>query len=198
MMLRPDAVVTSVTEVTPDFLRAHGARAVMVDLDDTLLAAGSDLLEPDFRDWLVSLRAARIPVVILSNGAHTRVTRWAQELELVGLSLTGKPWGRAFRRGLAELGTPASETAMVGDQLFTDVFGANRAGLTSVLVALAREGRGLAWAPMSLVADDLARGSLARAAGPEADIPVEIRLYRPRARQSPAAERLWALAGSAG
>ena len=135
MMLRPDAVVTSVTEVTPDFLRAHGARAVMVDLDDTLLAAGSDLLEPDFRDWLVSLRAARIPVVILSNGAHTRVTRWAQELELVGLSLTGKPWGRAFRRGLAELGTPASETAMVGDQLFTDVFGANRAGLTSVLVA---------------------------------------------------------------
>ena len=106
MMLRPDAVVTSVTEVTPDFLRAHGARAVMVDLDDTLLAAGSDLLEPGFRDWLVSLRAARIPVVILSNGAHTRVTRWAQELELVGLSLTGKPWGRAFRRGLAELGTP--------------------------------------------------------------------------------------------
>ena len=60
MMLRPDAVVTSVTEVTPDFLRAHGARAVMVDLDDTLLAAGSDLLEPGFRDWLLSLRAARI------------------------------------------------------------------------------------------------------------------------------------------
>lgn len=135
MMLRPDAVVASVTEVTPDFLRARGVRAVMVDLDDTLLAAGSDRLEPPFRAWLASLRAAGIPVVILSNGTHSRVARWAEELELIGLALTGKPWGRAFRRGLAELGTPARETAMVGDQLFTDVFGANRAGLVSVLVA---------------------------------------------------------------
>ncbi len=134
MMLRPDAVVTSVTEVTPDFLHILGVRAVMVDLDDTLLAAGSELLEPLFRVWLESLRLAQIPVVILSNGTHTRVARWAAELELKGLPLTGKPRGHAFRRGLEQLGTPAAETAMVGDQLFTDVLGANRAGLVSVLV----------------------------------------------------------------
>ena len=134
MMLRPDAVVTSVTEVTPDFLHALGVRAVLVDLDDTLLAAGSDLLEPLFTVWLESLRLAQIPVAILSNGAHARVVRWAAELGLEGLPLTGKPRGRAFRRGLEKLGTPARETAMVGDQLFTDVLGANRAGMVSVLV----------------------------------------------------------------
>ncbi|MEA1834862.1 LysR substrate-binding domain-containing protein [Methylobacterium durans] len=65
--------------------------------------------------------------------------------------------------------------------------------LTSVLVAMARDARGIAWAPLSVVADDLERGRLVRAAGAENDIPIEIRLYRPRARQSPAAERLWAL-----
>ncbi|KQP29716.1 LysR family transcriptional regulator [Methylobacterium sp. Leaf104] len=71
--------------------------------------------------------------------------------------------------------------------------------LASVLVAMARDGRGLAWAPMSLVADDLARGTLVRAAGPERDIAIEIRLYRARARQSPPAERLWAaVAGGSG
>ena len=134
MMLRPDAVVGSVTEVTPDFLHRLGVRAVMVDLDDTLLAAGSDLLEPLFEVWLESLRLAQMPVVILSNGTHARVTRWAQELGLEGLHLTGKPRGRAFRRGLDKLGTPARETAMVGDQLFTDVLGANLAGMVSVLV----------------------------------------------------------------
>ncbi len=134
MMLRPDAVVTSVTEVTPDFLHTLGVRAVLVDLDDTLLAAGSDLLEPLFKVWLESLRSAQVPVVILSNGTHARVTRWAQELGLEGLHLTGKPRGRAFRRGLDKLGTPAAETAMVGDQLFTDVLGANLAGMVSVLV----------------------------------------------------------------
>jgi len=66
--------------------------------------------------------------------------------------------------------------------------------LASVLVAMARDGRGLAFAPMSLVADDLARGTLVRAAGLERDVPIEIRLYRARARQSPPAERLWAAA----
>ncbi|MDB5648177.1 LysR family transcriptional regulator [Methylobacterium sp.] len=64
--------------------------------------------------------------------------------------------------------------------------------LASVLVAMARDGRGLAFAPMSLVADDLARGTLVRAGQPERDIAIEIRLYRARARQSPPAERLWA------
>lgn len=134
MMLRPDAVVTSVTEVTPEFLAAYGVRAVLVDLDDTLLAAGSDQLEPLFKSWLGSLQRAGFPVVILSNGERSRVARWAEELEVAGLALMGKPLGRAFRAGLLQLGTPARETAMVGDQLFTDVLGANLAGLVSVLV----------------------------------------------------------------
>ncbi|MDR7037491.1 DNA-binding transcriptional LysR family regulator [Methylobacterium sp. BE186] len=65
--------------------------------------------------------------------------------------------------------------------------------LTSLLVAMARDAHGLAWAPLSVVADDLERGRLVRAGASGGDIPVEIRLYRPRARQSPAAERLWSL-----
>lgn len=69
--------------------------------------------------------------------------------------------------------------------------------LTSVLVAMARDAHGLAWAPLSTVADDLERGRLVRAAGPDDDVPVEIRLYRARARQSPAAERLWSFVASA-
>lgn len=134
MMLRPDAVVTSVTEVTPEFLHTRSVRAVMVDLDDTLLPSGSDSLEPPLRGWLESLSRAGIPVVILSNGTHARVARSARELGVVGLPLMGKPLGRAFQRGLVQLGTSARETAMVGDQLFTDVLGANLAGLVSVLV----------------------------------------------------------------
>lgn len=68
--------------------------------------------------------------------------------------------------------------------------------LTSVLVAMARDAHGLTWAPLSIVADDLERSRLVRAAGPSSDIPVEIRLYRSRARQSPAGERLWSLVES--
>lgn len=135
MLLRPDAVVRSVTEVTPELLRALGVRAVMVDLDDTLVPAGSELLEPLFRAWLGGLVAAGFPVVILSNGERKRVERWSRDLGVRGLAMVGKPFHHGFRRGLALLGTPAHETAMVGDQLFTDVLGANLVGLRSVLVS---------------------------------------------------------------
>lgn len=64
--------------------------------------------------------------------------------------------------------------------------------LASVLTAMARNGRGVAWTALSLVNEDIASGTLMRAGGPDQEIPIEIRLWRPAARQSPAAEALWA------
>lgn len=70
--------------------------------------------------------------------------------------------------------------------------------LAAVLRTLARDGRGVAWLPESLIAEDLARGSLVHAGVPAGDerwtVPVQIRLVRPRARQSKAAESFWTLA----
>jgi DNA-binding transcriptional LysR family regulator len=63
--------------------------------------------------------------------------------------------------------------------------------LASVLAAMARDGRGIAWSPLSLVADDIAGGRLARAGTEDDEVPMAIRLFRPKVRQSPAAEALW-------
>ncbi|MDP1619257.1 LysR family transcriptional regulator [Phenylobacterium sp.] len=69
------------------------------------------------------------------------------------------------------------------------------AQLAMVLLIMAREGRGMAWLPLSLVSRDLAAGTLVRSAASDAwDIPVTIRLHRPHARQSPSAEAFWATA----
>lgn len=65
--------------------------------------------------------------------------------------------------------------------------------LAAVLRAMAQDGRGVAWLPKSLVADDLKAGRLVRAGGAEWDAPVAVRLFRPRARLSGAAEAFWAL-----
>lgn len=65
--------------------------------------------------------------------------------------------------------------------------------LSVVLQTMARDGRGLAWLPLSLVGDDLAAGRLVRVGREDWDIPVDVRLFRPRARQSPAAEAFWSL-----
>jgi LysR family transcriptional regulator, hypochlorite-specific transcription factor HypT len=65
--------------------------------------------------------------------------------------------------------------------------------VAAVLALMARDGRGIAWSPLSLVKDDLASGRLVRAGDEAWDVPMQIRLFRPRARQSPSAERFWAL-----
>lgn len=69
--------------------------------------------------------------------------------------------------------------------------------LSVVLRTMARDGRGTAWLPLSLVADDLAAGSLVRLGDGQWDVAVDIRLFRPRARQSPSAEAFWSRATAA-
>ena len=77
----------------------------------------------------------------------------------------------------------------------TPVFTAH---LAMVLLIMAREGRGMAWLPLSLTRQDLEAGRLVRSApSGDWDIPMSIRLYRPRARQSPAAEAFWSQAAAA-
>lgn len=75
---------------------------------------------------------------------------------------------------------------------FTPVFTAH----TLVLSRMAKDGKGLAWLPLSIVAEDLGVGNLVRAGDDRWDIPVDIRLYRPRGRQSSSAEKFWKLAAS--
>jgi len=134
-VLHPHLRVSSVHEVSPALLREAGIEALLVDVDDTLLSSRATQLEPAIAGWFATLAAAGVPVAILSNGSRTRVAEIAAELGVPALSLAGKPFPLAFRRGLKLLGdVDPSKTAMVGDQLFTDVLGARQAGLLTILV----------------------------------------------------------------
>lgn len=134
MVLRPKIVVDSAADVDAAMLRERGIRGVMVDLDDTLLASHAHRIPGANASWLRSLREEGFAVVVLSNGEPARVARLAEELGVEALSLAGKPFPMAFKRGLERLALPAKAVAMIGDQIFTDVVGANLAGMTSILV----------------------------------------------------------------
>ncbi len=135
MLLRPDLMVSAAHEVDPDMLSLQGIEGVLVDLDDTLLPSNSDRLAQPYRNWLDRLEANGIGVVILSNGERRRVTALSDALGVPALPLVGKPFRFAFRRGLQLLGTQPQATAMIGDQLFTDILGANLSGVHSILVS---------------------------------------------------------------
>lgn len=141
-MLRPDVRVESLAEVTPHLLRALSVRDVLLDLDDTLVASDGDDVVAEAPRLVARLRESGMGVAILSNGTPERVTRVSELLGVPALSLAGKPFSWAFRRALALLpGARPPSTAMVGDQLFTDVLGAKLAGMVTVLVKPLSEGK---------------------------------------------------------
>lgn len=140
-MLKPNLHVASVTDVSVAWLREHGVHAVLIDADDTLVVRDGAPVGTDVRAWFDALKAAGIAVALLSNGTRARVAALGVDLGVRAFALSGKPFGFAFRRGLRALGSDARHTAMVGDQLFTDVLGANCAGLISILVTPLSPGR---------------------------------------------------------
>ncbi|GKS97144.1 LysR family transcriptional regulator [Acidovorax sp. SUPP2825] len=99
--------------------------------------------------------------------------------------------GRIMRARMRGVYGDGGESAVPGGVAV--VFTAHHAVL---LKTMALEGRGVAWLPRSLIADDLRAGTLVAAGEAAWDVPVEIRLYRQRAGMSEVAESLWALAGS--
>ena len=96
--------------------------------------------------------------------------------------------GRIMRARMRQVFGDDSVSAL--SQRVEIVFTAHHAVL---LKTMALEGRGVAWLPQSLIADELRRGALVAAASAEWNVPVEIRLYRQRAELAPAAEALWTL-----
>jgi HAD superfamily phosphatase (TIGR01668 family) len=132
--LRPRAYVRSIHALDADFFTGRRIRAVLTDLDNTLVRWNHPIAPRELCDWLARLRAAGLQVCIVSNNDARRVQSFAATLGIPCVANARKPRRRAFVQAMETLGTRASETAMVGDQLFTDIAGGNRAGLFTILV----------------------------------------------------------------
>ncbi|MBI3909659.1 MAG: YqeG family HAD IIIA-type phosphatase [Armatimonadetes bacterium] len=159
----PDWVARRLADVTPDWLRAHGIRAVLLDLDNTLVAWHEMSPPPEVREWLAALAAARMRTCLTSNTHRPqRLAAIAAALELPFEPGCAKPHPAGLRRALQRIGTAPAESALVGDQLFTDVLGGNWCGVTTVLVTPLshREFVGTRW--ISRPAERLVLRALAR------------------------------------
>ena len=135
---RPAQLAPAVSRIDLDELWTRGIRGIVLDVDNTLCTwqwGGAANVSAPVREWVARAKAKGFRLCIISNGRPTRVGRVAEALDLPYVARARKPLRRAFRRALALLGTEPAATAAVGDQLLTDIFGANRLGLHSILVA---------------------------------------------------------------
>ncbi len=132
--LKPNEYVTSIYHIDVKALANRGIRGILTDLDNTLVAWNSPQATPKLVAWLSHVKDLGFRVMILSNNETARVRAFAQPLGIPCIAPARKPRTVNFHRALAQLNVSAGETAMIGDQLFTDVLGGNRAGLYTILV----------------------------------------------------------------
>lgn len=131
---KPTWMVESVYQLTPEQLKKRHISGIITDLDNTLIAWDSLDGTPEMAKWLQTMTDADIPVVIVSNNSKKRVQRVADNFGIHYLAVAKKPSRRGMRKALEILKMPKDDVVMVGDQLLTDIFGANRLGLRSILV----------------------------------------------------------------
>lgn len=132
--LAPDEYLPSVRHVDLRRLQARGIRGLIVDLDNTLAPWRGGPPSPELVAWVAEARRLGLGVCIVSNNWGERVQAVGRVLGVPVVRGAVKPRRSAFRRALALLGTTPQETAVIGDQLFTDVLGGKRLGMYTVLV----------------------------------------------------------------
>ena len=113
----PDYYFPDIYAIDPERLRARGVKVLLADLDNTLAPYGVPTL------------------FLLSNSRRPgRAQHYAEALGIPYEGHAGKPKAGGFRRALARMNAAPEEAAIVGDQIFTDILGGNRAGVLTLLV----------------------------------------------------------------
>lgn len=135
MNLVPHHIRSSIYDIAPEELERSGVRLLLADLDNTLAAYGQRTASPELHTWKEALARHGVTLFILSNSRKpTRARTFAESLGVPFVGHAGKPKTGAFFRVMERQGVTPEETAIVGDQIFTDIWGGNRSGVHTYLV----------------------------------------------------------------
>ena len=123
-----------ITDVTADDLRRLGAEAVLLDVDNTLTTHDAPDLTDAVKDWLSRMQTEGFRLIIVSNNRAERVAPFAEKIGLPYYAHARKPLPFGFSAAAKQMGCDRKRCVVIGDQIFTDMLGANLAGMKSVLL----------------------------------------------------------------
>lgn len=131
--LYPSQDVNSIYDIDFEDFYSKGYRAVLFDIDNTLVTHGAPATEQVIA-FFDRLHAVGFKTCLISNNKEPRVASFAGQVESAYIYKAGKPSAEGYNKAMDICGTGKAGTLFVGDQLFTDIWGANRAGIYSILV----------------------------------------------------------------
>src|SRR3989454_11772553 len=131
--LIPTSYAPSVLALNPRALAAEGIQGLILDLDNTVVAWNASAPTEPVRQWVGRVRETGVRMCIVSNNFSSRTQAIGRALNVPVVAAAAKtiPWG--FRRAMALMGTQAPSTALIGDQVFTDILGGNLLGVKTIL-----------------------------------------------------------------
>lgn len=132
--LLPKLVAEALPDLMPELFFRRGIRLVMLDFDNTIVPYTTDIPEERMLAWLEKMKQSGLLLCVVSNSKRPRVKLFCERYGLDCITHAKKPFSKGIQRCLEKYGEDARNAALVGDQIFTDVLGANSAGVFSVLV----------------------------------------------------------------
>lgn len=131
--LYPDEDSDSAYDIDYQAYYDKGYRGILFDVDNTLVEHDQPVTLPAI-ELFYKLREIGFKTCIISNNRDERVKPLATALESDYVYKAGKPSAKGYLEGMQKMGTTPDNTLFIGDQIFTDIWGANRAKVHSVLV----------------------------------------------------------------
>lgn len=132
-MFFPDEYMASTYVVPFEKLYEEGYRAVIFDIDNTLVPHGAPA-DNRAKKLFARLKELGFQCCLLSNNQEPRVKMFNEEIQVNYIFDAHKPSVKNYRKAMELMGTTVDNTVFVGDQLFTDVWGAKRTGMKNILV----------------------------------------------------------------
>ena len=129
----PTECADSTYEIPFEQWYERGYRGVIFDVDNTLVPHGAPAT-PEAEALFERLRSIGFDTCLTSNNKEPRVKSFAEVVGSKYIYKADKPKKSGYQKAMKMMGTNENNTMFVGDQLFTDVFGANRTGIPTILV----------------------------------------------------------------
>lgn len=132
-MFYPDEYVDSTYRIPFEKLYEEGYRGIIFDIDNTLVPHGAPADERA-KELFARLKAIGFDCCLLSNNQEPRVKMFNDDVHVNYIFDAYKPSVKNYQKAMELMGTDAESTIFIGDQLFTDVWGAKRTGIRNILV----------------------------------------------------------------
>ncbi len=134
MLFKSTTAVKTVDCITVELLEHYNIKGLILDLDNTLTTHDNPIPAENVEKWLENMRQNNIKMMIVSNNTYERVKPFAENLRLEFVCDGKKPFSKGFNEAQKRMNIPFENISAVGDQIFTDILGANLKGIKSIFV----------------------------------------------------------------